>query len=111
MGAADERTTSFTSRMNSMRTFSATIRFLLCLVPVIYGALSAVRAQPGPKSTDELLVPGESIGKVRLGMTRQTVHQLLSAPRSSQHMNDGTLLERWANRKPSHFQLGGIIGA
>jgi hypothetical protein len=52
-----------------------------------------------------LIVPGQRIGKVKIGMPRQTVQQLLGTPRSSAHLQDGALLERWASSKPSEKSL------
>ena len=44
---------------------------------------------------DFLIIPGQRIGSVALGMRRQTVHQMLHAPQMTRRLDDGTVEDRW----------------
>lgn len=51
------------------------------------------------RAGDFQIVPGQRIGTVVLGMSRQTVHHILHLPSQAHRRHDGTLQESWLSRR------------
>jgi hypothetical protein len=72
---------------------------IVCCLVILFATVpgSSHATEAGPWS----IVPGRSIGQVRLGMTRQALHGLLGSPQSRVRENGGIVVERWGTKKPS----------
>lgn len=85
--------------MNAMSLYRNSLAGLGGCLVALPGALSAGAQEVG--KTPWLITPGQGIGQVKLGMSRQTLHTLLGAPTNTSRRKDALVIERWAGKKPS----------
>lgn len=71
------------------------IRLTVLVLALLVVAASNLPAAGQSTEADRLIVPGEGIGRVRLGMHIQDVTALLGRHRSVQVLPDGSVIYRW----------------
>jgi len=57
----------------------------------------------GANAADFIVIPGKSIGKIKLGAARQTVHKILGKPSHAERRRDGLTEDNWRDRGTIYF--------
>jgi hypothetical protein len=85
------------------------VRFLIAVVLVVL-VTSPLASQPsGSTSSDEfLIVPGQSLGRIRLGVSLRDAVAILGEPSSTERNSDGTTNVDWYHA--DNEGIGAIVG-